>query len=148
MMARFVLAACALAACVQSNKVTCGDLTCPPSYTCDLANQRCISPDQIAACRGNADGDACTVDGAPGQCAAGVCEPLVCGDGLVTGAEQCDGSNFAGKTCRDYHFYDDAGLACTAACTVDTRSAAGTPFPETSATRNARRPPESGKKSK
>ena len=37
---------------------------------------------------------------------------------------------------------------CTAACTVDTSSAAATPLPETSATRKASRPPESGKKSK
>jgi hypothetical protein len=124
-MIRLALISCALAACVQSNKVVCGDLTCPPSYTCDLANQRCLSPDQFSACIGLGDGDGCTVDGAPGTCGAGACLPFVCGDGVITGAEECDGTNFDGKTCRDYHFYDDAGLTCSASCTVDIAGCTG-----------------------
>ena len=44
---RKFLLCCALAACVQSHKVVCGDLTCPADYQCDVAASRCISPEQL-----------------------------------------------------------------------------------------------------
>ncbi len=115
-----------LAGCVESGKVVCGDgRVCPAGYQCDDVAHRCISPDQLTACAGLAPNDPCVISGAPGVCDDGACEPLVCGDGLVSGNEQCDGENLDNKTCKDLRFYDDAGLACTSACTFDTSACTG-----------------------
>jgi len=124
-MMRFAIFCCALAACVQSNKVVCGDLTCPADYQCDLASNRCISPEQLAACKDLPDGTSCTVSTAPGSCLAGVCEPLVCGDGIVSGAEECDGDNLNNQTCQDLRYYDAPGLKCRDNCTLDSSSCTG-----------------------
>ena len=45
----------------------------------------------------------------------------VCGDGIVSGGEQCDGTDFDGKTCGDYGF-SEGSLICTSSCSVDTSS--------------------------
>jgi hypothetical protein len=112
--------------CVSSGKVECDDgRICPPGYTCDDALHRCISPEQQAACVGLADGDACSFSGAQGTCHAGSCDPLLCGDGLATGTEVCDGDDLRGATCTDAGFYAPDGLRCTQFCTFDTSGCAG-----------------------
>ncbi len=117
---------CALASCIRSNEVTCGDgRVCPPGNTCDDVDHTCISPSQAAACEGLADGNACTFEGVSGTCDAGVCQPLVCGDGIRTGNEACDGSDLGSATCLTAGFYNPDGLACTAFCTFDTSSCVG-----------------------
>ena len=40
-----------------------------------------------------------------------------CGDGKVSGAEQCDGSNFADRTCVD-EGWETGELACSSSCTI------------------------------
>ncbi|MBN2013863.1 MAG: S8 family serine peptidase [Candidatus Altiarchaeota archaeon] len=42
-----------------------------------------------------------------------------CGDGFIGAGEQCDGSNFGGKTCQSYGF-DYGSLSCSASCTIST----------------------------
>ena len=113
-------------ACVQSREVPCADgRLCPAGNTCDDTNQRCLSPEQTAACDGRADGDTCTIAAIAGVCQGGICEPLVCGDGIRTGTESCDGSDLGGATCITAGFYEPDGLACTPFCTFDTSQCKG-----------------------
>ena len=53
------------------------------------------------------------------------CKSNTCGDGVVGGSEECDGSAFllGVKTCADYSsVYSSGNLKCTSGCTVDTSS--------------------------
>ena len=61
----------------------------------------------------------------PGTCHDGACDPLLCGDGVRTGTEECDGSNLGSANCTTAGFYDPAGLACTQFCTFDTSGCVG-----------------------
>lgn len=123
---RGLLALLLVSGCVQSEEVHCADgRLCPPGYTCDDAHMRCLSADQVAACAGRDEGADCTIAGAPGGCRSGACEPLVCGDGVKSLNEACDGEDLGGATCKDAGFYDDAGLACTSFCTFDTNACTG-----------------------
>jgi hypothetical protein len=45
--------------------------------------------------------------------------PAVCGDGIVSGDEACDGSELGGQTCEDLGFADGA-LGCSPMCELDT----------------------------
>jgi hypothetical protein len=113
-----VLIVCA--SCVQTTSNFCADGTvCPGGFSCDVANHRCLLPEQTAACDGKQEADDCTVNAAPGACRSGACEVFYCGDGYVTEGEDCDGENLAGDTCKDFGFYGSAGLSCTDACTYD-----------------------------
>jgi hypothetical protein len=123
---RYLVLLCALASCIRSNEVACGDgRVCPPGNTCDDANHTCISPAQAASCEGLVDGAACTFEGVSGTCASGICQPLVCGDGIRTGNEACDGSDLGSATCLTAGFYNPDGLACTEFCTFDTTNCVG-----------------------
>ena len=51
---------------------------------------------------------------------AKTCIPAGCGDGVVTGAEECDGTVPAGFNCTSFGFYAPAGLACSSSCKLDT----------------------------
>ncbi len=126
MIVRHLLVVLALSSCIRSAEVTCADgRTCPPGNTCDDANARCISPEQIAACTGLGEGSACTFADVPGTCHDGACDPLLCGDGVRTGTEECDGSDLGSADCTTAGFYDPAGLACTQFCTFDTSGCVG-----------------------
>ncbi len=50
--------------------------------------------------------------------------PPVCGNGVRTGNEECDGNDFGGQTCADYGCAGGA-LACTASCDIDTSGCTG-----------------------
>jgi cysteine-rich repeat protein len=73
----------------------CKQNACLASHTCATA----ADPAQ--------DGSACAANSV---CKAGVCAPIVCGDGVMQGAEQCDfgAGNGPGKGCE---------LNCTFSCT-------------------------------
>jgi hypothetical protein len=110
----------ACAACAQTTSNFCSDGTvCPGGFSCDVANHRCLLPEQVAACDGKAEADDCTINDAPGACRSGACEVFYCGDGYVTTGEDCDGSDLAGDTCKDFGFYGSAGLQCSDSCTYD-----------------------------
>ncbi len=113
-------------ACVHSGEVACEDgRTCPPGNTCDLANHRCLAPDQTIACIGRADGTTCTTAAFAGFCQAGACERVECGDGLRTGPEVCDGADLGSATCLTAGFYAGDAVSCTQACTLDTSGCSG-----------------------
>jgi len=121
-----MLAGIALAACVESHTSRCGKLTCPMGTSCGPSGNTCVYDDLLEACRGHADGAACTVPGLPpNQCMSGVCQASRCGDGRVTGAEDCDGSSLGSKTCQSLGFYQSEGLACTSGCKFDTARCVG-----------------------
>jgi len=123
---RGVLILAMLGGCVESAEVVCSDgRLCPPNYTCDELNMRCLSAEQVAACAGREEGAECSVAGAPGACRSGACEPLLCGDGTRSVGEACDGADLGGATCKDAGFYDEAGLACTSFCTFDVTGCSG-----------------------
>ncbi len=54
-----------------------------------------------------------------------VCIPPSCGDGILQGAEQCDGAIDPAIDCTSFGYYSAAGLACTPSCTIDTSQCAG-----------------------
>jgi hypothetical protein len=125
---RLVLIALSFAAsaCLRSGSSNCGDLVCPATTTC-MYGTACIDTDLVSACTGLADGSPCTVPGLPPNvCEKGVCQASRCGDGRVTGAEQCDGSDLMNKTCIDEGFYSPSGLACNpTTCQYDTSACVG-----------------------
>ncbi len=54
-----------------------------------------------------------------------LCHPeAICGDGLVFGDEQCDGTNLLGQTCQNLG-YASGALFCGADCRFDTRECTG-----------------------
>jgi hypothetical protein len=122
-----IAAAATLApACVASNATSCGDLVCPTGTTCAPAGGRCYDTDLVESCRGVDDGDACDVPGLPtGVCQNGVCQTSRCGDGRVTGMEDCDGTDFDGVSCQSLGFYERPGIACSSSCTYDTAACVG-----------------------
>jgi hypothetical protein len=108
------------ASCVGTTSNYCSDGTvCPGGFTCDVEHARCLLPEQVSACDGKAEADACTVRDMPGACRAGACETFFCGDGYVTAGEDCDGSDLGGQDCKAFGFYGAAGLQCTSSCTFD-----------------------------
>jgi len=108
------------AACVESAWTVCpGGRVCPPDLTCDPSNDTCADD----ACLGKAEGSGC--DGNGGVCRSGQCRGS-CGDGVANGADECDGTDFAGKTCASPGIDHYRGnLTCHAGCTVDSSTCSG-----------------------
>lgn len=50
---------------------------------------------------------------------------VTCGDGVIEGDEQCEGTNFGGATCQGYG-WDAGDLTCTSSCLIDTSGCTGT----------------------
>jgi hypothetical protein len=48
------------------------------------------------------------------------CVPPTCGNGVVDGAEQCDGSDLGGASCASRGYNAGGALSCTAGCAYDT----------------------------
>ncbi len=114
----------ATASCVQTNSVSCGDdKFCPAGSTC--AGDRCLRPEQLAACLDLVEEADCFIDQAPGTCRGGACELWFCGDGYLNGAEACDSTDLGGKSCIDAGFYEATGLACTSICTFEVGACTG-----------------------
>ena len=72
----FVAGAVGTVGCVGSDLAVCGvdGLICPPGDVCAPAGGRCVSQEQVSACGGRSDQDACSALGFSGTCQAGVCE--------------------------------------------------------------------------
>jgi hypothetical protein len=116
------------AGCVRSNSSSCGPLVCPNNTTCMSANTTpvCVDTDLVQACAGASNGAPCFVPGLGSNvCEGGVCQASRCGDGRVTGKEQCDGTNLGDKTCQSIGFYSETGLACNSDCTFNTSGCTG-----------------------
>lgn len=98
----------ALGACIDDPNVICGAIACPQGSVCTSLG--CASPSQLTACVGAATNDPCTTAAiSSGACTGSdnVCEPIVCGDGIVVGPEVCDDGNQQG------------GDGCSADCRSD-----------------------------
>jgi len=112
--------------CVASNATQCSGLICPGGTTCAPSGERCVDSDLVDACRGADNGQNCNVPGLPpASCLGGICQASRCGDDRVTGAEECDGNDFDGRTCQTLGFYEKAGLRCGSDCRYDTSQCVG-----------------------
>src|SRR6476659_1313928 len=81
--------------CAKSNAVQCGNIVCPEGTACAPTDPPlCVQPDQLTICTtGKKTGEPCSGDKFAGICSADhLCLPG-CGDGEVTGIEQCDDAN-------------------------------------------------------
>jgi hypothetical protein len=118
-----VLAVLCAAGCVQSNSITCdGGYLCPAGLACDEAHHACVRQAQLTACNGLADEATCAIDEPDdGICSDGVCLPSKCGDGVIAGAEQCDGDAFVDakfRSCKaGFGFHDEGVVTCSPQCT-------------------------------
>jgi hypothetical protein len=112
----------AFAGCIEPSLLVCGDRICPVDTIC-LDNAVCATPEAIEACTGLDDNAACHAMMGDGYCTHGVCEPNVCGDGLLTGIEQCDGS-LVSLGCTDFGYYGGT-TSCSPQCTIDRSGCAG-----------------------
>lgn len=112
----------ALAGCLSPDLKPCGDRLCPDGTVC-VAELVCAAPEAITACDGLVDGDACQSAGTPGYCTVGVCVANVCGDGVVTGIEACDGEA-SSVTCAALGYYEGTP-GCAPSCVPDASSCTG-----------------------
>jgi len=110
------------AGCLSPDVVTCPDgRTCPAGLACDDDHGRCLLAEQLERCRGHADRDPCTIRGEDvGICSDQICLVEGCGDGLVTGTEECDGDVMPETSCDQIGFYQPGALGCTARCSYET----------------------------
>jgi hypothetical protein len=105
-------------ACYGVPGVLCADgRVCPGGTTCDLPSDRCVTGEQIVACRDKADGEVCSVDErTAGVCDGGICRYPRCGDRVRNGGETCDGDDLGAAQCTTFGFYG-GDLVCNASCT-------------------------------
>ena len=112
------LIAIALAACVKSAAVPCADEICPVGLTC--AADHCVDTQVVTSCNGHAENDPCDLgEGGSGTCQSGLCIVGRCGDGIINGVEECDGTDLGSATCLDYGAPQPGGLVCGSNCTLD-----------------------------
>ena len=119
-----VLACVLLVACQDTPGVECDDGSlCPDGTTCRAiaGTDRCLSDTQLEQCDGKLDRTPCEASpGVAGLCNQGACLRAGCGDGFVSGTEQCDGLDLDGRQdCRDIGYYGEGVLGCKADCTFD-----------------------------
>lgn len=108
-------------ACVESSQVTCGDgRVCPPGLVCDDVHAMCVRQQQIDDCTGVADETPCDAAGMAGRCRDNVCLAERCGDGFVSGSEQCDGSVPAElDDCTEHDYQTGGVVTCRTDCTFN-----------------------------
>lgn len=82
---------------------------------CDCGDGTGALPPSCAQANGDAGGASCFTD----------CQPHRCGDGLLEGFEECEGTDVGDATCLDVGFYG-GDLGCSAACRFDTTACVGT----------------------
>jgi cysteine-rich repeat protein len=108
---RWLLVLATLAGCIDPSLVLCADgRACPRGTVCAPVPYGCVPPEQMAACEGSLDAEACMADPQPcatstlpeGVCHLGVCVPAGCGNAVCEPArgELCDdGNTLSGDGC-------------------------------------------------
>lgn len=113
-----------------------------PDYAlCDLKlGQRWTLAESAAAGQCPSTGDLATITARIAAdtddivaCLDGACLPT-CGDGIVSGAESCDGLDLGGASCTSQGFGLGGTLACTAGCSFDFSGCLAQAFPATGQT--------------
>src|SRR3954451_20909792 len=87
-----------LAGCIQTGLTPCESKLCPTDKVCSTAGAEptCVFPEQLTECTAKVDGDPCTIRDTPvSSCIGGLCQPVDCGNGIVTFDEACDDGNNA-----------------------------------------------------
>ena len=96
----------------------------PPSTigigVCRAGTQTCQGS-TWGSCHGAVGPSAEQCNGLDDDCDGLADEDCYCGDGVMSGTEQCDGSDFGDATCLALGF-PSGMLTCTAGCTIDTAS--------------------------
>ena len=85
-----------------------------PAQTITITNVGTVSVTYYIVVDGKSVGDCRNFDI---RVAPGV--PVGCGNSVVEAGEECDGTNFAGKTC-DFLGFEGGSLVCTSSCQIDT----------------------------
>jgi hypothetical protein len=118
---RIALLVVVIAGCLEPADVVCGDRVCPGGTACDEVHALCVLPEQLGACAGKGDGETCTINAtSTGTCRDQVCLTSICGDGIASEVEQCDGDDKKGiVNCKGVGYYDEGTLGCTPQCTFD-----------------------------
>lgn len=88
------------AGCLEKAANVCSDgVVCPLDKVCIPGG--CALPEQVASCDGQPEGASCTFAGVAGQCEAGLCLGVQCGNGDIDEGEICDdGNTTSGDGCR------------------------------------------------
>jgi len=97
--------------CVANGSPGCDDAACE-AQICAIDDFCCLM-EWDGVCANAATG----VDGMGNEC--GVCAP-VCGDGVLSPGEDCEGADLGGETCVSQGFGGGGTLSCDAGCTFDT----------------------------
>lgn len=115
-------------ACIDSATTRCENgVVCPAGSTCN-ASLGCVLDAQLEACRDHGENDECTYgDVADARCIEGACVARSCGDGIVSGSEQCDGAISPSlASCEAHGFYvGGAVVTCTRGCAFDVSMCSG-----------------------
>lgn len=92
---RIVFLLWALAGCIGSDSVKCGDVMCPAGTVCGSFGDKpiCLTREQSTKCEAQPDGARCIADSNDAICQQELCLPG-CGDGNVDLGEECDDGNF------------------------------------------------------
>jgi hypothetical protein len=80
---RWLVACALLAGCYDTGTVECGALLCPHGNVCAPEEDRCVAPNQVTACAGQAEGAGCTAGTITGLCHKQVCIEAGCGNGVI-----------------------------------------------------------------
>jgi hypothetical protein len=115
------------AGCIEPQLVPCGDLVCPAQTVCSPTSGTCVARSLLDACIGVEPAGECQVSASDiGECVDGLCLVPTCGDGLVSGAEDCEpGVPMTDVTCAELGYYEPEGLACSPTCRFDTTQCRG-----------------------
>ena len=85
---------------------------CPADRVCDGVHKLCVKDEQLHSCIGKPDNDALLRERPPRPVHRRGLPREHCGDGIVTGTEQCDGEAFVddANDCLNVGFYDSGPI--------------------------------------
>ncbi len=82
-------------------------------------SDHCVDPALVTSCVGLAENDQCNPGNGSGICQGGICVVGFCGDGMINGFEECDGTDLGSATCIQFGAPQPGGLTCGSNCKLD-----------------------------